>query len=369
MEDLLTRWRATRSPALADAIEAQTGAKDLVAWERIGKLAGSRAKTAILRLAKTDDPRLATLYVTWLAQGNWPAPTAKVVWTRIFEQLVALRDARTIAPMKEIAKALPPFVGAAHRAWITSQIDDVVTKLAATRPAKDSADVKALLARVPRVEKAVAAPDPKQAVEAVWADPTDDDLKQVVADALMQAEDPWGDFISIQLRGAKTTPQERTRAKQLEKKHGAEWLGAIGRLTLASSWRFEKGFPVAIGNDRRGVKRREHQAALLAPQWATIHTLRISILHTPHWWITAWVQSPASRNARVFEVGSMKSKRGSLRIEREPGQPWRLVDAVRGYASSLPIWKAFLAGLSPAERKRVTVAPTVAKRDALVAAL
>jgi hypothetical protein len=363
VEDLLALWRKTRSPAVADALEAQTGEKDLAAWERIGKLAGSRAKTAILKLAKTDDPRLATLYVTWLAQGNWPAPTAKIVWTRIFEQLAALHDTRAIEPMKKIAKALPPFVGTEHRAWITSQIDGVVKKLAAVKP------VKTALPHLPPVEKKAAPPDPKKAVDAVWADPTDDDLKQVVADALMQAEDPWGDFIAIQLRGAKTTPQERTRAKQLEKKHGAEWLGAISRLTLTSSWRFENGFPVAIANDRRGVKRREHEAALLAPQWATIHTLKISILHTPRWWITAWVKSPASRNARVFEVGRIVDKRGAFRVERAPGKAWSLVHATRGYTSWLPIWTAFLDGLSPAERKRVIVAPSVANRDEMVAAV
>ncbi|MEO8700946.1 MAG: hypothetical protein ABI867_12935 [Kofleriaceae bacterium] len=319
----------------------------------------------MLRLAKLDDPRLATLYLTWLAQGNWPAPTAKVVWTRIFEHLGTLRDTRAIEPLRAVVAALPAFVGAEHRVWITSSIEAVVKQLAAVKPAK----VTVALPATPAAPKP--APDRKRAVAAVWADPTDDALKQVVADALLEHDDPWGEFIAIQLRGAQTTPQQRTRAKALERTHGAEWLGAIGRLTLESAWRFENGFPVAVENNRRAVPRRDFEAALRAPQWATIDRLCISILVTPIWWITAWVKSPASRNVRAFELARIQDKRAAMRIERDHGTPWRLVRVGRGmHSASLPIWRAFVAGLTAAERALVVVGTAdVADRESYVAVL
>jgi hypothetical protein len=371
---LLQLWRAGRSPRVANAIDRLTargvGAKDVTVWQRTAKLPGSRAKTAILLLAKkVDDPRLATLYTTWLAQGSWPAPTAKEVWTRIFDHLIALADARTAEPLRRIAAALPAFVGADHRAWVVESIERVVAKL--REPGRDPAAIAACLDRIEPLlgDAPRPAADPTLVVEAVWKSPDDLDLRQVIADALLERDDPWGELISIQLR-ATTTPQQRTRAKALERKHGAEWLGAIGKLTLPGSWRFEKGFPITIAADRRAVPRREWEAALLAPQWSTIRTLRVSILQTPKWWITEWARSALMRHVTAFEIAGIADKRPALRLERQPGNPWRLVRVVRGYSfSASPICCAFAAGLTPAQRASVAIATTdVADRAVYVAA-
>lgn len=353
----LAAWQQSRSPKLADALDAQGPDK---AWLRIEKLPGSRAKTAILALSKSvDDPRLATLYVRWLAQATWPAPTAKVVWSRIFDHLAALRDVRAVAPLREIAANLPSFVGAAHRAWLISRIEETAKTLAAVTPTKDRAHAPA------KIVRPVAA-DP---CAAVWAAPADLELRRVVADALTERGDPQGEFITLQSLTT-TTPAQRTRTRELLSKHAATWLGPIGKLSMKGSSIFEAGFPNAVAVDRRGVHRRDWEVALAAPQWATIRRLCVSILQTPHWWITAWVAAPSTTHVLAFEVGEVDRKKPSLRIEREPGTPWRVSHAVRGYASSgTAILRAFVAGLTKAERAAFTIAPSANDRDKYLAVL
>lgn len=361
--ELLADWQKSRSPELADALDAQGVDK---AWQRIEKLPASRAKTAVLNLSKTvDDPRLATLYVKWLAQGNWPAPTAKVVWERIFEHLVKLRDIRAIAPLRAVAANLPSFVGEAHRTWITEMIEQTITSLSAVKPTKGSGPRPDKRDAKPKVAPTAPAADPRAPI---WNDPDDDELKQVVADALTERGDPQGEFITLQLLKTKS-PAQRKRERELQK-HQPTWLGAIGKLCVKHSMRFAAGFPVAVCTDRRLVPRREWEAALAAPQWATIERLCVSILHTPHWWITAWVSAPATQRVRAFEIGHVDYKTPALRIERAPGKPWRLTHTTRGYTSSgVPILRAFVAGLSKAERAAFTIAPTIKDRETYAAVL
>lgn len=356
--DLLAAWKQTRSPKTADALDA-LGPDS--AWLRIAKLPASRAKTAVLQLAKTvDDPRLATLYLTWLAQGNWPAPTAKIVWTRIFDHLAALRDVRAIPGLRTVATKLPAFVGEAHRAWIVSMIEQTVKTLSAVKPTKD-ASYKA------------PAPAPKQPatdpLEPIWKTPDDDDLKQVVADALIERGDPRGELITLQLLRT-PNPKQRKRMRELLDEHAARWLGPIGKLALEGSWRFENGFPVAVAVDRRAVPRREWEAALAAPQWSTIRRLCINSLDTPKWWITEWVKAPTTQRVLAFEVGILDGKRSALRIERERGKPWRVSDAMRGYTRfRTKILGAFVAGLSKSERAAMVVDHKVGDRDKYLEAI
>lgn len=322
------------------------------AWVRIGKLPASRAKTAILNLSKSRDPRIASLYLGWLQQGYWPAPTAKLVWERIFAHLVALREGSVAEPLRAVARALPPFVGEAHRAWMTSQIEATAAALPKVKGGKPVA---------PAPAKPVADP-----LAAIWKTPDDDELRQVVADALGERGDPRGELITLQLLAAADAKQRR-RARALLDEHAATWLGPIAKLTLDGSWLFERGFPVTVALDRRAVPRREWEAALAAPQWATIRTLKISLLHTPKWWITAWVKDPKNR-ALAFELGDIKTKRPGLRIERAAGKPWQVASAIRGYARvGVPILAAFVAGLPRAHG--MTIAAPVPERDAYAAVL
>jgi len=350
---LLAVWRETRSPRVADAIERL--APPDKEWLRIAKKPGSRARAAIGLLAKNvDDPRLASLYVTWLELGQWPAPPAKELWARVFAPLATLDDSRVVGRLLAVARALPPFVGAAHRAWMIESIDRVARSI--SKPKADSQALAAALERVfaklgpaPQVAKPEAS-----MIEAVWADPEDHELKQVVADALLEREDPRGEFITIQLRGTSASAAERKRGAELESKHALAWLGAIGKIVTRGHWRFEHGFPALVAIRKRLVPRRDWEAALKAPEWATIHTLRFSILTTPKWWVTEWVRSPATRHVRAFEWAGLKDDVAAFRMERAPDRRWRLAHVQRRYRVSATKWfEAFVEGLDASERAQV----------------
>jgi uncharacterized protein (TIGR02996 family) len=75
----------------------------------------------------------------------------------------------------------------------------------------------------------------------VFARPDDEALRQVVADALMEAGDPRGEFIALQLFLARgpSTPEQRARALALEREHGARWSTVRG----AEQVEHQRGFP------------------------------------------------------------------------------------------------------------------------------
>jgi uncharacterized protein (TIGR02996 family) len=75
---------------------------------------------------------------------------------------------------------------------------------------------------------------------AVYRKPDDDAARAALAAALTAAKDPRGEFIRLQLTG-----EAASRQRQLLAKHGARWLGALGKVLVKSTVRWERGFPVA----------------------------------------------------------------------------------------------------------------------------
>jgi uncharacterized protein (TIGR02996 family) len=65
--------------------------------------------------------------------------------------------------------------------------------------------------------------------EQVLADPDDDELRTVWADALIERGDPLGELISIQVlgRGAQLSAAQTRRARSLIAKHRVTWLGPL----------------------------------------------------------------------------------------------------------------------------------------------
>ena len=197
-------------------------------------------------------------------------------------------------------------------------------------------------------------------VAPVWADPEDDELKRVVADALLEAGNPWGELIVLQLRIAekKAKPAERKRAAVLEKQR-EQYAGPLARVTRKSPWKVEKGFLVECAPQKKLVPRADWEAAAHAPHWATVRRVMVDAIETPRWWITELMKNPATRKSlRVFDVGPGHSpSRFSLRVEHaSPDAPWRVVKASRHkvYGSILP---AFAKGLARGEP--LVIAPSV----------
>lgn len=82
----------------------------------------------------------------------------------------------------------------------------------------------------------------------VYANPFDDGRRAVLADALTEAGDPRGEFISLQLLGAST--KHSKRISQLLRAHTAEWLKPLSPFidvpAAATTAVFSRGFPTAV---------------------------------------------------------------------------------------------------------------------------
>ena len=97
---------------------------------------------------------------------------------------------------------------------------------------------------------------------AIAANPTDDAPRLVYADALLERQDPLGEFITLQCHAARlpvTDPQRSElehRAKQLLDTHKQRWSPA------GLEWTFERGFPASLRVLLRDL--RQHEAVIAA---------------------------------------------------------------------------------------------------------
>lgn len=103
-------------------------------------------------------------------------------------------------------------------------------------------------------------------LQAVFDNPKDDHLREVVADALMEQGDPRGEFISLQLAVARGTFKHMDRASALERRFGRDWAG----ISPISRVRFGRGFPWLV----------EAPTANDQPEWATVAVLILPTGHT-----------------------------------------------------------------------------------------
>jgi len=77
---------------------------------------------------------------------------------------------------------------------------------------------------------------------AVYAAPDADEPREILADALQEANDPRGEFIALQLREARgdASDELRDRAQELVQLHGKTWLGPLRPVTYRAAMR--RGF-------------------------------------------------------------------------------------------------------------------------------
>jgi hypothetical protein len=208
--------------------------------------------------------------------------------------------------------------------------------------------------------------DPTPIVAPVWENPEDDGLRAVVGDQLLEAGHPWGELISLQLRIAeqKASAADKKLALVLSRRHRNIIGGPLAKIAnTKNNWVCEKGFLVECDLHRRLVKRPDYEAATSAPQWATVKRVHVSILHTPQWFLTLWLQKGKAKRLREVDISGLQIVRESQ------GAPWCIVKAKQsrfftGYV------RAFANGLSVEERTRMTFGPDVKAnvRSELVAA-
>lgn len=127
----------------------------------------------------------------------------------------------------------------------------------------------------------------------VYANPEDEQLRRVLADALMAANDPRGELILFQLEPDK---DHHRRAMRLIQAHGISWLGALRGQVIPTA--YERGFLascVVIADD-----------VPACPEWATVHTIELDGS------ITSFELHPEMRSLRTLALGKHAAVLGLL---------------------------------------------------------
>lgn len=108
---------------------------------------------------------------------------------------------------------------------------------------------------------------PADFFSAVYANPSDDGAKQVLADVLMEAGDPRGEFIALQMLPRRTRKAELKLERLLER-HRRDFLGPLARAVRPTGQHWEKGFLVECRAELAGLLVDE-------PSWATVRRLEV----------------------------------------------------------------------------------------------
>ncbi len=102
---------------------------------------------------------------------------------------------------------------------------------------------------------------------AVYANPADDGAKQVLADVLMEAGDPRGELIALQMSPRRSRKAE-LKLERLFERHRAQFLGPLSAVVSERGQVWENGFLVECSLTLDGRLRDE-------PSLATLRTVRL----------------------------------------------------------------------------------------------
>ncbi len=311
---LLQAWRDLRHPAIAETVErvselvtrgvapiAGKLLKDKVAmWNARAKAAdpadfGVLAQSLFLVNSGKDvgehleqlaawpaDPRLASLCHRLAREIPFTSTSARPFWRSLFAVIPKLGDPRTKGLLDAMdAGFAKSFEGREdYLSYLPNQTKKIRAALAnVSAAALDEPTLQALAAMRAFVAEHSAPTRGAEQIgslfEAVYADPTSDAPREVLADALLEANDPRGEFLVLQLgeaRGRTLTREEKRREKELLEAHANAWLGPLAAWVGKSERVFRRGFLAEC------VVRASGRHAGAFPEvdaWATVERARI----------------------------------------------------------------------------------------------
>ncbi|MFO0598985.1 MAG: TIGR02996 domain-containing protein [Myxococcaceae bacterium] len=275
------------------------------------------------------DPRIATCALAMLqevfgkdARRNGPHLLALLASTGDLRVLPAL------APLGKEQRRLGRSIGPQAR-QVAAKLEKVVER------ALPDAELASLEAKVGgAVTAGATGNDSLEALfAAVYANPSSDEVRLVLADALQESGNPLGEFIALQVERARTGARPSRREEQLFKRWGAEWRERWGphlHYGLSEDSRFERGFLVAA--------RLRPDAAPVSEAWSTIRHLDVDpdeewsdVLASPYFdhlhsvsaptnWVLAALEARprAWANVTVFGTGTALAALTKLQEQKRP---------------------------------------------------
>jgi uncharacterized protein (TIGR02996 family) len=354
LQELLEAWRAMRAPEIAELISTLS---DRLAKTRapLDTRSLNEGLTRWLAISRQDDPadlgRLLDAYEVAakkqihtrflvprldeiLRRGDDPRVVLPLVRTldvlplvshatqiahRVFRGLLIADDPRAIPLLAGRLSSwrdmtIPPHqYGDPVRVYVLERGGEALEKLRTRHPdgaprlAEGAvANLEALAVTIGSLRKDLVprAVDPtKRSVEelfaAVYQSPDDDELRDVLADALQLRQDPRGEFIALQMARlrAQPDPGPSSREEALLRKHRKQWLGLLAGSVHPKEHVFRRGFldecHVRFRNAAHARAEANH------PEWATVRAIQFhkGTTHEDQWSPHA-VVTPAMRSLR-----------------------------------------------------------------------
>lgn len=294
-------WQHRRHPRLADAVDAASRTllqaaprpalrvskrkADLEAWAALERQrdlldfprlaaaldGGQQAdvQRQVEALAQWEDPRFAAALLALLEQPPYAGVRSRGMLRAVLDALAATADGRAAGPTRELARRYLAIVDSSTGGWMVHELERVATGLERAAKAELAADDERLCAAIeaaagaaPTRARTPGTQPVQELLDAVYAAPDDDAPRLVLADALMEQGDAYGDFIRLQL----TTPRDRAaEAGLLRSKQVAPWVHA---LAVAGQCVYERGFAHEVALYRTGAKSANQ------PAWQTVRRLR-----------------------------------------------------------------------------------------------
>ncbi|NMO21173.1 TIGR02996 domain-containing protein [Pyxidicoccus fallax] len=227
------------------------------------------------------DPRFTP---SLLALAALPKAHDEVLFRQLCRLLILVKDPRSLEPLRALHASLPPDSGYAQQLGsaitLISQVE--VPVLGAEASALCDALEKALTRR--EESEARSAPLREELFARIGANPDDDGARLVLADHLLEHEDPLGELIMLQCQ---PRPDE-ARVAQLLELHGAKWEAQLGPYVEPGKTRFERGLPVAAVAAR--MKWPSAKSPSPGPFWLTVREVDLDWHSSPA--LADWLPHP-----------------------------------------------------------------------------
>lgn len=313
LSDLVAAWRVHRAARLADLVDvvgakvdgevtplvASKRAADLAAWTTRERARDPRDFGALMAaargggqddvvahvraLAAWDDPRLSRGLLALLADPPYAGVRSRGMLKVVLEALESTHDVRVVPLARELAGRYPSIVQSGTGGWVATELEALAARMSTLSPPSIPDELaRACAALEERLgptalegrhdeDRRTKTREALQHLEAmVHEAPDDDDRRLVFADALLEAGDPRGELVVLQLARARGTADAEQRAREQALRFDSSALASWAQpLSNAGACTFERGFPVAVSLFAKPAR-----DVLASPAWATVRRLQ-----------------------------------------------------------------------------------------------
>lgn len=228
-----TLARQTRGSSLTYIVRAVRGAIDCEASLR--NLHGAREAP--------PDPRAARAILEWLCSHDLSSSPKSIAQCEdaAAALLVYVRDVRFIESLEQHISLRRPNASLPIRSSLRVALGVMKEVVPGTLGEGDIERLGAIEDSLASRKATSQRPTTRDLYAAVYEAPDDDAPRRALADRLVEAGDPRGELVQLQLARHGTTSKVTKREKELIAAHGRLWLGPLDRI-VSSDIVFERGF-------------------------------------------------------------------------------------------------------------------------------